>query len=190
MDRRTGSSLIFLALLVAVVGGVLLLQAAVTGDGADGPAATESGRPAGLVDGEVATVVGISDGDTIRVLRADGRAERVRYIGIDAPELSHPEDGIAAECHGDAATRANEVLVTGRQVLLERDVSDRDRNGRLLRHVWVGAGDGGWQLVSRALVAGGHAIARSYPPDERRDGELATAEEAARAAGAGLWSAC
>ena len=190
MDRRTRSSLIFLVLLVVVVGGVLLLQAAFTADDARESAPGSSARPAVLDDAEVATVVGISDGDTIRVRLAGGAVERVRYIGIDAPELSHPEDGIAAECHGTEATRANEGLVARQEVLLERDVSDRDRNGRLLRHVWVGGGDGGWLLVSRALVVGGHAIARSYPPDTQWDGELATAEAEARRAGAGQWGAC
>lgn len=191
MDRRTRSSLIFLGLVVALVAGVLLIQAASTADHGRESAPGSSARPAVLDDAEIATVVGVSDGDTIRVRLAGGAVERVRYIGIDAPELSHPEDGIAAECHGDEATRANEGLVARQEVLLERDISDRDRNGRLLRHVWVGGGGGGgWLLVSRALVAGGHAIARSYPPDTHWDSELAAAEEVARRAGAGQWGAC
>ena len=84
-----------------------------------------------------ATVIGISDGDTIRVRLDDGTVERVRYVGIDAPEIAHPEDGIAAECYGAEATAADADLVAGKVVLLERDVSDRDRFGRLLRHVWL-----------------------------------------------------
>src|SRR5260370_1123135 len=37
-----------------------------------------------------ATVVHVDDGDTIDVRLGD-RVERVRYIGIDAPEIAHEE---------------------------------------------------------------------------------------------------
>lgn len=183
MDRRTRSSLILLVLVVGVVGFILLLQAAVSGG--DPPVAA----PATVAEGEAATVIGISDGDTIRVRLAGGWEERVRYIGVDAPELSHPGDGIVAECFGNESTEANRELVANRDVVLERDVSDRDRNGRLLRHVWVPVGQG-WLLVTEALVRDGYADARSYRPDTRWDDELAAAEGQARDALAGMWGAC
>lgn len=181
MDRRTRSSLIFAILLVAAVGVVLVAQAAVRGRS---PAAAPPDAA-----GDAAMVVGVSDGDTIRVRLDSGRVERVRYIGIDAPELAHPADGIAAECFGDEATDANRRLVDGLAVILERDVSDRDRHGRLLRHVWI-AGDGGSQLVALLLVSDGAADAHAYPPDIRWDRELAAAEATARNAAAGMWGAC
>jgi micrococcal nuclease len=135
-----------------------------------------------------ADVVHVSDGDTI-VVRIGGRTERVRYIGIDAPEVAHPEDGTPAECWGDEAAEANAALVGGRQVALEADVNDRDRFGRLLRHVWVAAGDG-WQLVGKALVSSGAVEARSYPPDIARDEEFDAAERIARSTSVGLWGTC
>ena len=52
----------------------------------------------------------------------------VRYIGIDAPEL-YPEP----EAYGREAWLANRRLVEGKTVRLERDISDTDRYGRLLR---------------------------------------------------------
>ena len=72
--------------------------------------------------------------------------------------------------------------VHGGQVRLVRDTSDRDTYGRLLAYV---VADG--QDVNRALVRGGFAIARSYPPDTARDDQLATAEQEARRDGAGMW---
>lgn len=135
-----------------------------------------------------ADVVRVSDGDTI-VVRVDGRTERVRYVGVDAPEVAHPEDGTVAECWGHLAADANAALVEGREVALESDVSDRDRFGRLLRHVWVAAGDG-WQLVGKALVSSGAAEARSYPPDTSRDKEFDEAERTARSTSVGLWGNC
>ena len=133
---------------------------------------------------ERAVVTRVIDGDTI-VVRVDGREERVRYIGVDAPELAGDRSGERAECGGEQARAANEDLVAGATVELERDVSDRDRFGRLLRHVWVNGG-----LVSEELAREGFVEARSYPPDTGRDGQLDAAERAARADGAGLWGAC
>jgi micrococcal nuclease len=181
MDRGARSGVWLLVLLAVAVGGILALQA-VRGGG--GPASSPA--VGALVR---ATVIGISDGDTIRVRLDDGTVERVRYVGIDAPEIAHPEDGIAAECYGAAATAADADLVAGKLVLLERDVSDRDRFGRLLRHVWLPTG-ATRVLVAEELVRRGMAFAHTYRPDVSRDAELAAAEADARAAGRGLWGAC
>ncbi len=48
-----------------------------------------------------ARVVGVSDGDTIRVRLGSGRVERVRYIGIDTPETAKPD--APGECFGNRA---------------------------------------------------------------------------------------
>lgn len=125
-----------------------------------------------------AIVLDVVDGDTIRV-DIDGHTYSVRYIGIDAPELRP-----TIEPYGVAATEANERLVAGQTVLLESDVSDTDRYGRLLRYVWVGD-----ILVNEELVRQGVARAGHYPPDLRYDERLRGAEDGARAAGLGLWSA-
>ena len=52
-----------------------------------------------------ARVLAVIDGDTIEVL-VDGRRERVRYIGIDTPEV-WPQDQI--ECYGPEASARNYV---------------------------------------------------------------------------------
>ncbi len=169
---------------VVLVLAVAALVVGIVGLSQPGPAAA----PDAPVEGVAAVVEHVTDGDTITV-RVEGRRESVRYIGLDAPEIAHPEEGVAAECGGDAAKSANAGLVDGREVLLERDRSDRDRFGRLLRHVWVRAGDG-WELVGERLVADGAVEARSYPPDTARDAQLDAAARRARDARLGIWDSC
>lgn len=172
-------------LLVLVLAAVVVLVVALGTEPSAEPAATD--RPSAPA-GATAQVVHVTDGDTIVVLVA-GVRERVRYVGVDAPELTNAETGEPAECGGEAARLANAELVEGREVTLERDTSDRDRFGRLLRHVWV-AGDDGWTLVSERLVAAGAVEARSYAPDTSRDAQLDTAERRARDANLGIWGSC
>ncbi len=169
--------------MCGAVAGVIVLAALVADTGSV-PAGTPSEGGTGPIgDAVAATVLLIVDGDTIGV-EIDGRTERVRYVGVDAPELAR--DGTPAECGGGEATEANERLVAGAELILERDVSDRDRFGRLLRHPWVASGDA-WVLISEELVASGAIEARSYPPDTGRDDQLDAAERTARAADAGIW---
>ena len=115
----------------------------------------------------------VVDGDTI--VLAGG--ERVRYLGIDTPEVT----GVP-ELFGPEATEANRRLVEGRRVRLERDVTDRDRFDRLLRYVYV---DG--VMVNAELLREGFAKVLVYPPDSRYAQCLAALEEEAREAGRGLW---
>jgi micrococcal nuclease len=118
-------------------------------------------------------VVRVIDGDTIEV---EGGA-RVRYIGIDAPEV-YPQ----TEYYGPEAWTRNRELMEGKTVTLEKDVSETDVYGRLLRYVWV---DG--VFVNGELVRLGYARAISYPPDTKYQERLAQLEEEAREARRGLW---
>src|SRR6266852_9314988 len=74
------------------------------------------------------TVVRIVDGDTIHVRLSD-RIEKVRYIGVNTPEVHHPRKG--EEPGGREASGVNRTLVAARHVRLETDVQTRDRYGRL-----------------------------------------------------------
>lgn len=128
-----------------------------------------------------ATLVRVIDGDTIAV-EVGGARDTVRLIGVDAPELHHPTRG--PEPFGAEAAASLARLLEGRRLCLERDVSDRDRYGRLLRYVWLEDGT----LVNEALVAAGMATVATFPPDVKyTDSRLLPAQRAARAAGAGVW---
>jgi micrococcal nuclease len=130
----------------------------------------------GAVEG---TVVRVVDGDTIHVKLGE-RVEKVRYIGIDAPEIRHPTKG--EEPGGRRAAEVNRRLVGDQRVRLELDVRARDRNGRLLAYVWVGD-----LMVNAELVRLGYAQVMTVPPNVRHQELFVKLQREARDAGRGLW---
>jgi micrococcal nuclease len=113
-----------------------------------------------------------------------GQDRRLRYIGMDTPETVKP--GSPVEWMGPDASRANAALVEGRTVVLENDVSETDRFGRLLRYVWLADGDR-WTLVDLELVVRGFAQVETDPPDVKYADRFVAAQRIARDAGIGLW---
>jgi micrococcal nuclease len=125
------------------------------------------------------TVVRIVDGDTIHV-RVGERVEKVRYIGVNTPEVHHPSKG--EEPGGRAAAGVNRELVSGRRVRLELDAQPRDRYGRLLAYVWVEE-----TMVNAELVRRGYAQVMTVPPNVRHQPLFLKLQREAREAGRGLW---
>lgn len=114
-------------------------------------------------------VVGVTDGDTLRLLTADHHLLRVRLTEIDAPEHDQP--------WGQRAKQALSALAFGRNVRVV--TPGQDRYGRTLGRIYVGDQD-----VNAALVRQGAAWAyRDYLTDRRFLGW----EAAARGAHLGLW---
>ncbi len=140
--------------------------------------ASNGGLPPGLTE---ATVTRVVDGDTIEASIA-GQSYKLRYIGIDTPETVDPRRPVG--CFGKEASERNRQLVDGKTIGLEKDVSETDAFGRLLRYVWV---DG--QMVNATLVEEGYAQASTYPPDVKYSGIFASLQAQAREAGRGLWGA-
>lgn len=154
-----------------------LVLAACTSD-----SATEAGTSstsAGAAPTGSTVVVDVIDGDTIDVQLADGSIDRVRVLGINAPE-----DG---ECWSTEAAEELERLVAGEAVELVADESDRDQYDRLLRYVETDDAD-----LGALLVRDGFAVVRVSEPDVAREEVLRRLEEEARTAERGLWnpSAC
>lgn len=149
------------------------------------PADTASPSPsvtAALPDGLTpAVVTHVVDGDTIDV-EIGGQTYRVRYIGIDTPETVDPNRPVG--CYGAEASDYNKSLVHGQTVGLEKDVSETDRYGRLLRYVWLGG-----EMVNAILVRDGYAQASTYPPDVKYQDTFLQLQREAREAGRGLWGA-
>ena len=127
-----------------------------------------------------ASVVDVVDGDTIKVTIA-GERYTIRYIGIDTPETVR--EGTPVEWMGPEATEANRRLVEGQTVYLEKDVSETDRYGRLLRYVYLADGT----FVNGELVRQGYAQAITYAPDVKHQDILLRMQREAREAERGLW---
>ena len=104
---------------------------------------------------EQAYVLYVIDGDTIGV-SIDGKEERVRLIGIDAPEIVNEKENKKAECFADEATEKLKELILNKNVKLVNDniSDDKDKYNRLLRYIYLDDLD-----VSAELVKTGHAKA-------------------------------
>ena len=120
----------------------------------------------------------VIDGDTI--LLQNG--EKVRYIGVNAPEVDHSPKG--AEPLGQEAKEVNRRLVEGKRVKLEFDAERRDKYGRLLAYVFLEDGTfiNGW-LVQRGL-----AKAVFYSPNLKYQDLLKKLEQEAREKQLGVWA--
>lgn len=119
-----------------------------------------------------ARVVGITDGDTLTVLR-DGKAQvKIRLASIDAPETGQD--------FGSRAKQAASELAFGKTVTIH--ATDTDRYGRTIAEVILPNG----RSLGRELVAEGYAW--RYVQYARGDRELARLEADARTAKRGLWS--
>lgn len=123
-----------------------------------------------------AQVINVVDGDTIDVL-IGGIEYRVRYILIDTPETY---GGI--EPFGPEASEANRQLVEGQNVRLEKDVSETDQYGRLLRYVYVGD-----LMVNEELLRRGLAQVATFPPDVKYIDRFLAIQREAQAVGVGIW---
>jgi len=141
------------------------------------PPPTDTPAPSGHAQAQVISII---DGDTIEV-SIEGQTFTIRYIGIDTPETRHPDKPV--EPFGPEATAKNEEFVGGKIVGLEKDVSETDRYGRLLRYVYVGD-----LMVNAELVRLGYAQVSTYPPDVKYQDIFLLLQQEAREAERGLWS--
>jgi len=132
---------------------------------------------------EEGIVVRVMDGDTIEVFM-NGQTYKVRYTGINTPEINDPEPGM--EYFGPEATAKNKKLVDGKEIILVKDVSEADQYGRLLRYIFVGGLSG--VFVNYELVASGYAHVSTYPPDIACAETFLSAERNARSNEYGLWA--
>lgn len=139
-----------------------------------GAAGSEGGPSTPVRETTGCTVTRIIDGDTIE---CDG-VDRVRLIGIDAPERNQRP-------YGAMATRAATRMVPpGSRVELEEDVEPRDRYGRRLAYVWA---DG--TMINWLLVREGWAVLLTYPPNVQYVEWFVAAQRQAREERLGLWEA-
>lgn len=112
----------------------------------------------------------VIDGDTFEL--ANGK--EVRLLGIDAPEKGH---------YGfEEAKDKLKELVLGKNIVLEKDVNNADRMGRLLRYVFVDN-----TFVNLEMVKQGYANVYIVLPDNKYEKELMQAEDEAKNSKIGVW---
>lgn len=121
-------------------------------------------------------VVRVIDGDTV-----EGRElGRIRYIGVDTPELNASDPDVRAMAQ--EAAEANRRLVEGRTVRVALDVQHRDRYGRVLAYVWAGP-----VFANAWLVENGWARVMTVPPNVQYADLFVELEREARGRRRGLW---
>ncbi len=134
-----------------------------------------------------ALVTRIIDGDTFDAV-VNGRGDRVRPIGVDAPETIGK-----AEFYGREATQFARRRLSGKTVWLERDVVAMDQYGRLLAYVWLEPpvsrtpGEIQAKMFNAMLLAEGYAQMLTIPPNVRYVDVFRVLQAEARRQGKGLW---
>ncbi len=125
----------------------------------------------------------VIDGDTIIV---EGK-RKVRYIGVDAPEIIYATNtgDKSYRCFAKESLIANEKIVEGKTVKLVKDVSDKDKYGRLLRYVYSGD-----IFVNEYLVKNGFAVSEPIFPNLEYSRLFYNSQKMASDKKIGLWSKC
>jgi len=113
----------------------------------------------------------IVDGDTIEI----ETGKRVRLICMDAPERG--EEGY------QNAREYLEDLILNKKVKLEKDISEIDRYGRLLRYIYLKDGT----FVNELIVKEGYAKVYWYEPDTSLCPIIEEAEDYAKRYDLGIW---
>lgn len=129
-----------------------------------------------------ATVNYVHDGDTLFIATPADPNLKVRLLAVDTPEI-----GANLECLGDEATAyLRGLLPEGSTIYTLADVEPYDQYGRALLFVWTSSGE----LVNLSLVASGYAEAVFIGNNWMLEAEVEAAEDAAQAAGLGIWGSC
>ncbi|WP_237565119.1 thermonuclease family protein [Parageobacillus thermoglucosidasius] len=135
---------------------------------------------------EAATVARVVDGDTFEL--TDGR--KVRLIGVNTPESTTRH-----EQYGKEASNYTSSKLAGKTVWLQKDVSETDRYGRLLRIVWLQVPNDDMsekeirsKMFNADLVLNGYAEPSTYPPDVKYADYFRKFAREAREANKGLWA--
>lgn len=128
-------------------------------------------------------VIKVVDGDTFDV-DIDGKAERLRMIGIDTPETVDPRKSV--QCFGKEASNKAKEILTNQFVVLEADQTqgDRDKYGRLLRYAFLPDGTN----YGLFMISEGYAHEYTYRYPYKYQNEFKEAQVLARQDNKGLWS--
>ncbi len=141
--------------------------------------------PTGMtVNVQVQRVVSGQTLDVLNPSQPSGLIERVRLIGIEAPDLKQEPWGSAAKNRFEQMiSQTVDQQFVLQPVILERDVQEKDSSGRWLAYVWVNG-----VLLNEQLIKEGYVLAAPRSPNKKYDERLAHAQEYARIMGVGIWN--
>jgi micrococcal nuclease len=125
----------------------------------------------------------VVDGDTVQVT-IDGKDEVLRLIGINTPETVDPRKPV--ECFGAEASAKSKEILNGKNVSLEADEtqSDRDKYDRLLRYIYLEDGTN----FNKLMIQEGYAYEYTYGTPYKYQAEFKKAQQEAKDAKRGLWA--
>ncbi|MGB1340517.1 MAG: thermonuclease family protein [Cycloclasticus pugetii] len=128
--------------------------------------------------GSLLKVINVIDGDT--VMLKNGLT--VRLLGINTPEMGYK--GRAIEAGAVAAKKALKKWVLNKMVLVEYDVEQKDRYGRILAHLFLDDG----QHINLEMLRSGQATLSIHPPNLRYAHRFKAMQRQAEKKKIGLWS--
>jgi len=103
------------------------------------------------------TVVNVIDGDTFEYYDADSESiKTVRLICVDAPEKG--KEGY------EESKIFLQNLILGKQIYMEKDISETDKYGRLLRYIYLDD-----IFINKLVLDENHAKLLIIPPDECKE---------------------
>lgn len=135
----------------------------------------------------------VVDGDTAEFI-LNGEKKKLRFIGVDTPETVHPTKG--EQYYGKEASNFTKKSLEGKTVYLEKDVSDVDRYGRVLRYIWlekpndyknISNDEIKNKMFNAILLKEGYAVTSTFPPDVKYESIFLDISRAARENEKGLW---
>ena len=127
-------------------------------------------------------VVHVYDGDTVKL--TDGR--RVRFIGIDTPELGHKEKSDQPFARRARAALQDRLNSNNRILRLQYDKEHQDHYGRLLAHAFLETGEN----IAVPLLQQGLATTLVVPPNTWGAGCYQRQENEARCVSDGVYGPC
>ena len=119
----------------------------------------------------------VVDGDTVVL----NNGQKLRYIGIDAPELAH--DGHKAEPYADESRQLNASLVNREKIRLEFDKERNDQYERLLAYVFLKDKT----FVNAEILSNGYAYLLYHRPNIRHNALMLQSQRVAMSAKKGIW---
>lgn len=136
-----------------------------------------------------AIVTRVVDGDTVQVKLDNGTEAKVRMIGVDTPESTTKQ-----EPYGKEASNFTKNQLEGKVIYLEKDISETDKYGRLLRYIWleppteISEKEIRTKMFNAVLLLEGYAQVATYPPDVKYVDYFTKFQKEAREADKGLWA--